>query len=127
MKDKYLINMNNNRNDFPFFQNFQNLGSSDTSLDNSNSDLGINNFLNNLRNAINGQQMSNMNMNNFENNNNNNRHRNNNNVNSNVFIQFSSTGPHGERIVQRYQGGNPQSQNRNQTNKKCRICFLITN
>ncbi len=99
-------NMNNNRNDFPFFQN---LGS-----DNSNSNLGINNFLNNLRNAINEQQMSNMNMNNFENdiNNNNNRLRNNNNVNSNVFIQFSSTGPHGERIVQRYQGGNPQRSNR---------------
>ena len=82
-------NMNNNRNDFPFFQN--------VGTDNSNSNLGINNFLNNLRNAINDQQMSNMN--NFENNNNNNRHRNNNNVNSNVFIQFSSTGPHGERIV----------------------------
>ena len=112
-------NMNNNRNDFPFFQN---LGSSDISLDNSNSNLGINNFLNNLRNAINDQQMSNMN--NFENNNNNNQHRNNNNVNSNVFIQFSSTGPHGERIVQRYQGGNPQSQNRNQSQQEMPNMFF---
>ena len=94
---------NNNRNDFPFFQN---LGSSDIDINNSNSNLGFNSFLNNLGNAISRQQMSNMN--NFENNN---QPRNNNNVNSNVFIEYSTTGPNGQRIVQRYQGGNPQNQN----------------
>ncbi len=99
---------NNRNNNFPFFQN---LGSSDFDTGNSNSDLGINNFLNNLGNAISRQQMSNMN--NFENNNNNNnnQHRNNNNVNSNVIFEYSSIGPNGERIVRRYQGGDPQNQN----------------
>ena len=92
-------NINNNRNDFPFFSN---LGSNNFDRGNPNSNLGINDFLSNLGNAIARQQMSNLNdLNNMINNNN---------SNSNVVMEFSTTGPHGERIVQRYQGTNPQNQ-----------------
>ena len=101
-------NRNNNRNDFPFFPN---LGSNNFDRGNPNSNLGINDFLSNLGNAIARQQMSNLNdLNNMINNNNNNQRRNNNNSNSNVVMEFSTTGPNGERIVQRYQGSNPQNQ-----------------
>ena len=98
-------NRNNNRNDFPFFPN---LGSNNFDRGNPNSNLT--DFLSNLGNAITRQQMSSLNDLNNLINNNNNMHRNNNNSNSNVVMEFTTTGPNGERIVQRYQGTNPQNQ-----------------
>ena len=70
------------------------------------------NFLNNLGNAIYGQQMSNiphMSSNNGSNRRNNN---NRNNASSNVVITFSTTGPNGQRIERTYQsnGGNPNQE-----------------
>ena len=53
-----LNDNNNNKNDFPFFPN---LGSNNFDRGNPNSNLGINDFLSNLGNAIARQQMSNLN------------------------------------------------------------------
>ena len=122
-KRQHNIERNNNRNNYrnnnmnnPMFPNdFSN----DINMENPNDNLGVGNFLNNLRNVI-SQQSSSSNNSNYSNYSNYNYNNNNpnggfSNSNSNVTFRFETIGPNGQRNVRIFQNNGNDGQNQFQS------------
>ena len=111
-KRQQNMERNNDRNNNMNNPMFPNLGDSDLDVGNQNDNLGVGTFLNDLRNAISNQQMTNTN--NYNNNmriNNNNNNSNGGFSNSNVTYRIETIGPNGERIVHTYRNNGDNGQN----------------